>query len=259
MLQEYLKEVEYMILNSSEMPPETRRDYLNNIFNNIYDEARNGINVIDTIKISQLENMLSERMISVNPILESSKEKTGTKKQILEQIVYYTRKRFQDTYSCDIKLDSLRDRSKDMKNILTDVLNTLNIIHVIVDLGKKVNMNSYYVSIIIVEDELYLIDLTYQQFFILGYNFLNRYYEHPAGIKRCEIGGLMDNNISTSTYLIENGYLLCKSENFKTYMDSFMKYMKIDIMDTDIEYLEFVLSELREIKDKTSNRILSKI
>lgn len=259
MIKEYLKEAEYMILNSSDISPENKRKYLNDIFTSIYDEARKGINITDIIKISQLENILSDRMIEANPIIESSKEILGTKKQILEQIVFYARKRFQDTYSCNIKIDSLRDRSKDMSIILKDVLNTLNITHIIIDLGKKINMNSYYVAIIIVEDDLYLVDLTYQQFFILGYNFLNRYYEHPTGIKRCEIGGLMNENIPTVIQLIENGYLLCKSDSFLIYMNMFMEYMELTKKDNCSEYLEFILSDLREIKDKTSNRILSKI
>lgn len=260
MLEQYIIEANSMILKSFTMSPEEKREYLKDIFSNIYHEAERNISINETIKIYQLENILSERMIPIYPIVEASTKLIGTKEQIIEQVVYYARKRFQDIYNCNIKKDSLRDRSKDMINILEDIFRTLNIVYVVIDLGKKIDISSYYISIILVNDELYLIDLTYQQFFILGYNFIDRYYEYPTGVKICEIGGRMiPERKETAISLIEKGYLKCNSISFKEYLDAFMEYSKKEKKNNYTEYLEFILFDLRKIKDKISNKILSKI
>lgn len=258
MLEQYIKEATFMITESSKMSPLDKREYLQNKFSDIYKEAKNSISINDIIKIYQLENKLSDRFIPVEPILESSRKETGSSEQILEQIVYYSRKRFQETYNCNIKNDSLRDRSKDMVDILKDVLDTLNIIYTVIDLGKKIEIYSHYVVIVLINNELYLIDLTYQQFFILGYNFIDRYYDHPNGVKTCEIGGRMiPKYFDTAKFLIEKGYLKCKSMSFKEYMDAFMSFSENDLKENYNDYLEFLLSDLKEIKDKSSNKILS--
>jgi hypothetical protein len=260
MLERYINDALSLISKSSKMSPSVRRKYLSSVFSKIYNENKKGdVDINTIIKIFQLENMLTERIISASPILEASNKLLGTDEQILEQVVFYTRKKFQDTYQSNVINDSLRDRSKDMCNILNDTCKTLNVICVIIDIGKKVGMNvSHYIGIILIKNKLYLIDCTYQQFFLLGYNFIDRYYKHPAGIKVCEVGGRMvPKRINTASTLMKNGYLECESDSFKEYLDAFIESAgNTEKKDSSKEYLELILFE---INDKNINKILANI
>ena len=117
----------------------------------------------------------------------------------------------------------------------------------------------HYVVIAYINQDYYLIDITYQQFFLLGYNFKNRYYEHPSYTRVCEIGGLMlDDRKDTAIKVIETGYI--KEEiDFVNYFDAFMEFSNQDKLSNGYEYLKVLLKSLKGSSDKSEITLYSKM
>lgn len=231
------------------------------LFNEVYDELKNSAVEIPTLlHLSQLENKLNTRMIEVIPKVEPSLER-NKKEHLLEQIVYYTRKKAQDNYNCNIQQDSLRTRSLEFSNLLSEIAKGLQVPTTILDIGEHFHFPyHHYIVIAYVENDFYLLDCTYQQFFMLGYNFQNRYYEHPSYTRTCEIGGRMiDNRKESAEKLIREGYLLVNSVDFKNYCDACAEFGNVDKMEDSISYLKDLLKVIERSSDKNDRILVSKM
>jgi len=260
-MKELLDNIQILIDENLDKPVTVQRQILEPLFDLVYQKSHdnNNLDIRDMLKLSQLENQLNKRIIDVNPKIEPSSSINSNDKTI-EQVVYYSRKKAEDIYHCSIKNDSLKSRSLDFCNIVLEISKNLGISACMFNLGEYFALPiKHYIVITFIEDNYYLIDITYQQFFLLGYNFENRYYEHPSYIKVCDIGGRMINDRKdTAIKVIRDGFIKLKSD-FKNYFDAFMEFGNHDKLDLGHDYLKQLLNSLKGSSDKSERLLYSKM
>ncbi len=254
---EKLVALEASITKTNSWDSVSQREYLEPLFHEIYKQIKeeNITDIPTLLKLSQLENLLTTRILPVVPKVEPSLEK-----KMAEQIVYYARKKAMDFYHCNVQTDSLRSRSKDFSEIVLEISKNLGVASTIIDLGAIFHFPyPHYVVLAYLED-FYLFDITYQQFFLLGYNFPNRYYEHPSYIRKPEIGFYMqDSRKEAAISMIENGYLPAHSPFFLAYLDGCSLFGEQEKKSTAKEYLEILLKPILGSSDKSDRILLSKM
>ena len=239
-MKELLDKIQSLIEKTIDDDVIVQRDLLEPLFNQVYELCRNGeVDILDMLRISQLENRLTKRIVDVIPKVESSTS-TDDSDKIIEQIVYYSRKKAEELYQCSIKNDSLKARSLDFCNIVLETSKNLGVASAVFNLSTILEIPiKHHIVISYVNNRYYLIDITYQQFFLLGYNFKERYYEHPSYTKVCDIGGrMLDNGRECAEKLIEEGYLK-ELNDIKKYFDAFMDFSTNSKLQTGKEYLYF--------------------
>jgi hypothetical protein len=98
----------------------------------------------------------------------------------------------------------------------------------------------------------YLIDLTYQQFFLIGNNLKERYVRHSYGVIEGPYVGyrMIDGGfLNVAKGVIEDGFISVESDMFKPYMDGFIKAFYIN--DERDRYLRYSTGNyVDEIKRK---------
>ncbi len=256
-----LRDIEERIDSCSNLPVLEQIAILEPLFNEVYDEIKKtGAEIPIMLRLSQLENKLNVRMIEVIPKVEPSLER-DKKEHLLKQIVYYARKKAQDNDNCNISQDSLRTRSLEFSNLLSEIAKGLQVPTTILDIGEHFHFPyHHYIVIAYVENDFYLLDCTYQQFFMLGYNFQNRYYEHPSYTRTCEIGGRMVGNRKESAEkMIKEGYLLVNSSDFKNYCDACAEFGNCEKRGDGISYLKDLLKVIERSSDKNDRILVSKM
>ena len=237
------------------------RSILEPLFQKLYEYIENHeVEMKELLRVSQLENKLNVRMIEVVPKVEPSLNK-NKEHYLLEQIVYYTRKKAQDIYNCNIIEDSLRTRSLEFSNLIVEIAKGLQVPAIVVDIGSHFHFPySHYVVIAYDSKEFYLIDCTYQQFFLLGYNFKNRYYPHPSYIRTCEMGGrIMEEHLDTAIRMIKEGFLPVHSLDFQYYCDVCAEYGNVEKCVDGISYLKELLKPIERSSDKVDRILVSKM
>ena len=255
-MQELLDQIQKLIEKTIDDEVDVQKQVLEPLFNEVYGRCRNGdVEILDMLKISQLENRLTKRIINVVPRIEPSMSNDKADK-IMEQIIYYSRKKAEELYHCSVQNDSLKSRSFDFCNILLEISKNLGVAATIFNLFDVLEIPlKHYIVILYITDKYYLADISYQQFFLLGYNFMERYYEHPTYTRTCDIGGrMLVNARECAGKLIEYGYLK-DLEDIKRYFDAFMDFSSKPRLSTGNEYLCLFLKNLKGSKEK-SERIL---
>lgn len=230
------------------------------LFFEVYEACRNSeISFPLLLKLSQLENQLTDRMIDAFPKLEPSLE-ASDKERVLKQIVYYARKQAKQVYGCDVSCDSLRTRSLDISNLVLETSKSIQVPACLIDIGTLFHFPySHYAVLAYVEDSFYLLDVTYQEFFMLGYNFSNRYYEHPSYIRTCELGGrMLENRERSAKKMIQDGYLPVFSEDFQNYCDACCEFGEIECKPVKEHLLDF-LKPIERSSDKIDRILVSKL
>ena len=255
-MKELLDKIQNLIEKTMDDDVIVQRELLEPLFNQVYGLCHQSkVDILDMLRISQLENQLTKRIIDVVPKVESSTSLDDSDK-IIEQIVYYSRKKAEELYQCSIKSDSLKSRSLDFCNIVLETSKNLGIASTIFNLSNILEIPiKHHIIISYIHNRYYLVDITYQQFFLLGYNFKERYYEHPSYTKVCDIGGrMLDNGRECAKKMIEGGYLKDLND-IKKYFDAFMDFSANPKLQTGNEYLYLFLKTLKGSNDK-SERIL---
>lgn len=256
-----LKNIEEKIEECSYLSAEKQLEILEPFFQEVYEEIRKKeVEIPLLLRLSQLENKLSIRILDVEPKVEPSLDR-NSKEYLLEQIVYYTRKKVQDNSNCNVKTDSLRTRSLEFSNLLSEIAKGLQVPTTILDIGAHFHFPyPHYIVIAYVEKEFYLLDCTYQQFFLLGYNFKNRYYNHPSYTRTCEIGRrMLGSREESAKRLIQNGYLLVSSADFKNYCDACAEFGNVEKKEDSISYLKDLLKIIERSSDKNDRILVSKM
>lgn len=261
-MKELLDNIQLLIEENMYEDVEVQMKVLEPLFDKSYIACRanqDSIDLRELLKLSQLENQLTKRILKVKPKIESSSNLNESDKTV-EQIIYYSRKKAESLYNCSVENDSLRSRSLDFCNIVLETSKNLGVAACIFNLGFYFNLPiKHYVVIAYVNKDFYLIDITYQQFFLLGYNFKNRYYEHPSYTRVCEVGGrMLDGRKDTAIKVIENGYVK-EEEDFINYFDAFMEFGDQDKLSNGCEYLKVLLSSLKGSSDKSERILYSKM
>lgn len=256
-----LRNIEEMIEKSQALPVVEMKQKLEPLFNELYEKIKKeGCEIPVLLRLSQLENKLNIRLLEVTPKVEPSQEH-NSKEHLLEQIVYYTRNKAQINWNCNVKEDSLRTRSLDFCNLLSEIAKGLQVPTTILDVGAHFHFPySHYVVIATIENQFYLLDCTYQQFFLLGYNFQNRYYEHPSYTRSCEIGGRMVGQREESAIrLIKDGYLPVQSFDFQNYCDACAEFGNVEKKEDSVSYLKDLLKVIERSSDKNDRILVSKM
>lgn len=256
-----LKNIEEKIEEYSSLSAEEQKIILEPLFQKVYEEISNTeVEIPILLRLSQLENKLSVRMLDVTPKVEASLDRTK-KEYLLEQIVYYTRKKAQESFNCNIANDSLRTRSLEFSNLLSEIAKGLQVPTTILDIGTHFHFPySHYIVITYIEKEFYLLDSTFQQFFLLGYNFKNRYYQHPSYTRTCEIGGrMLGKRVDSAKKLIRDGYLKVLSEDFKNYCDACAEFGNVEKKDSSLSYFQDMMKVIERSSDKNDRILVSKM
>jgi hypothetical protein len=259
-MKEQLESIQNAIKDLEGASLSEKRKVLEPLFYPVYEECKQKeIDIIYLLKLSQLENQLSDRILPVIPKIEPTLEENQTDK-ILEKIVSYARKKAISIYQCNLEKDSLRTRSLDLSNLVLEMSKSLQVPTYLFDIGAYFHFPyPHYVVLSYVEDGYYFIDITYQEFFMLGYNFSNRYYEHPSYIRTCEIGGRMIKEREKSAEkMIYQGYLPILSKDFQNYCDACSEFGNIEKRDVK-EHLKEFLKPIERSSDKNDRILVSKM
>lgn len=259
-MKELLEQIQNKIFETNDLSVDEQIGVLEPLFAKVYDICHSDeIDIRDMLKLSQLENQLTRRIIDTVPLIEPSNN-INENDRIIEQVIYYSRKKMESTYGCSIVKDSLKARSLDFCNIVIETAKNLGVPAVKFNLIEHFKIPfKHYIVIAYLDNNYYLIDLTYQQYFILGNNFKNRYYEHPSYTKVCDIGRrILDIDKECAHDIIKYGYV--KDEKLiKHYFDAFMDLSDNELMDNGYDYLKVILDSLKGSNDKSEKTLYNKM
>ena len=259
-MKELLEQIQNKIIETNDLSVNEQIVVLEPLFDKVYQMCRSEeIDMMDMLKISQLENQLTRRIIDTKPLIEPSNNIDESDK-IIEQIIYYSRKKMESTYGCSVVNDTLKARSLDFCNIIVETAKNLGVAAVKFNLMEHYAIPfKHYIVLACLENKYYLIDLTYQQYFVLGNNFKNRYYEHPTYTRVCDIGRrIMDKSVECATKIIKYGYIY-ESNFIKYYFDSFMELASTNKLENGTAYLNVLISSLKGSTDKSEKALYSKM
>ncbi len=258
---ERLEQLEREIERTCQEDVTVQRECLEPLFQKIYEEIANH-SVEDfslLLKLSQLENRLTKRILPVVPKVSIPLDREE-KEVTLKTIVYYTRKKAMDLYHCNIEEDSLRSRSKDLSMLLLEIAKGLEVPSCMIDIGSIFHFPYEHYVVLSYVDGFYLFDITYQEFFLLGYNFPTRFYPFSPSPRTCEIGGrMLQGREESASHMIEEGYLKVDSLDFQNYCDGCSEFGEIAKEQSCIGYLQKLLEPLKGSSDKIDRILLSKM
>ena len=185
-INEYLKSVK---------KDKNTRVYLNVVeeyFNNIYRYVEENIEIIDSntlARIHSLENSLNNFIVPFTTDLSAPNEVESSDEYLLKAIVYFTRKQLMNNESVDFTTNSLRKYDEQANKYVKDMCDRLGLVCYGFNIGSVFNIpKKHYVSLVKVDDIYYLVDCTYQQYFLVGHNFRKRYLKSASHIVTCEVG-----------------------------------------------------------------------
>ncbi len=260
-MQENLKRLEEAIIKSESYEVYKKRAYLEPYFDTVYEAFHDNSfeDIPSLLKLSQLENKLTDRILkaSQNRMPPSNKEK---KEYVLEKILFYMRNQAEELYHCNLEIDSLRTRSKDFCLLFLEIAKGLEVPATMIDMGSLFHFPYSHYIVLCYLEEFYIADPTYQEFFLLGYNFKNRYYPHPTYLRTCEIGGrMLEGKESTAYQMIHDGYLKVNSKDFLNYCDVASSFGGIEPLRDSQKYLEKFMHEIERSSEKSDRILLSKM
>ena len=250
-MKELMDQLQTLIEKNIDKPVSKQMSLLEPLFDQIYQNKN--LELKDMLRLSQLENQLTKRIIEVCPKVEPS---TSEKEKIIEQLIYYSRKRMEELYHCSIVNDSLKARSFEFCNIVLEIAKNLEVTACMFNLSDFLSLPyKHYMVIAYFNYYYYVIDLTYQQFFLLGNNFKNRYYEHPSYTRTCDIGRrIIERDFNTAKKMIVDGYLK-DLEQIKSYFDEFSD----EKLSNGRAYLKLLISPLKGSNDKREKVLYAKL
>ena len=211
-----------MYIRLKEILPEF---YYNGLMHSYYE------NIIKIVL--ECENFFNDQYLLNEKIeyMNIKKSNVLSKEETLNYLVDTTRKylnsfcRYKNIN--DMSFESMCGYSSQKVKDLCDELNIesflINITPGYLDESNLFNgSNFHYINIIKLENEYYLIDCTYKQFFKVGKTFLDRLGIINMSTPR--VGAYMmmnDERMNLSKELLKRGYIKLNNENFKNYMDGF--------------------------------------
>ncbi len=259
-MKEKLARLEKAIQDSEGWETSKRRSYLEPYFQEVYEKFRisKEEDMASLLKLSQLENQLTERILDVSQTRRPPNK--NQKEYVLEQILFYTRNKAEEVYHCNLEKDSLRTRSKDFCLLFLEIAKGLEVPATMIEMGSLFGFPYPHYVILCYVDGFYLCDLTYQEFFLLGYNFKDRYYPHPTYLRTCEIGGrMLEKGRMSAVKMISLGYIKVDSEDFQIYCDVASSFGGVEPLESTQQYLEKFLKTIERSSEKSDRILLSKM
>lgn len=252
MIEEYIDKASIAILEGAKNIKKGKIDkkmyyhVVEEYFNNIYKYVEENIDDIDAntlARIHSLENSLNDFIIDFTPKLKAPNEVANSDEYLLETIVYFTRKQLRVKESVELDIDSLRKQDRLANDYVKDMCDRLGLPCISFNVSFMFDLpRNHNISIVKVNDENYLIDCTYQQYFLVGQNFKNRYLKSSTRIVTSEVGQRMINkNEEGARELLEKGFINCKDITFEDYFDTMFEQAGKEPLDTGV-YLEIILN-----------------
>ena len=247
MINEYIEKAQIAINEylKSVKKGSNERVFLNVVekyFNDIYDYIDVHINTVsdsDLARVHGLENSLHSFIVSFDTELSAPYEALDQNDYLLKTIVYFARKQLYKKDSVDFSSDSLRKNDLQATKYVADMCDRLGVLCYTINIKKIFGIpKDHNISVIKIDDNYYFVDLTYQQYFLLGQNFKNRLIRSANNIVKCEVGSrMLYLNHGGTIELLEKGYISFDDEIFDDYFNTmFEQYDKEPL--THEEYME---------------------
>ena len=250
MIEEYIEKTQIAIneyLKSLKRGTNTRV-YLNVVekyFNDIYHYVKENLDDLSTndlARIHGLENSLHQFIVPFETDLEAPNEVSSSDEYLLKTIVYFTRKQLYKNESVDFSSDSLRKYDLQATEYVKDMCSRLGLVCISVNIKKLFGIpKDHNINIVKIDDLYYLVDCTYQQYFMVGQNFKERYLKSASHIVTCEVGSrMLYRNHGGAVELLEKGYIRSDDDVFDDYFATmFSQYDKPALSRED--YLNIII------------------
>ena len=238
-INEYLK---------SQIKGVNNKAYLNvveDFFNKIYRYVEENVDDIDSntlARIHGLENSLHNFIIPFEVDMSAPNEANDGEEYLLKTIVYFTRKQLYTKDSVDFTSDSLRKYDEEANKYVKDMCDRLGLLCISFNISDLFGIpKKHNVSLVKVDDDFYLVDCTYQQYFLQGQNFRKRYLKSASHIVTCEVGSrILYRNHGGAMELLEKGYISADEEMFGDYFSTMFTQFAKPVL-TKNECLDIIL------------------
>ena len=238
-INEYLK---------SQVKGVNNKAYLNvveDFFNKIYRYVEENVDDIDSntlARIHGLENSLHNFIIPFEVDLSAPNEASDGEEYLLKTIVYFTRKQLYTKDSVDFTSDSLRKYDEEANKYVKDMCDRLGLLCISFNISDLFGIpKKHNVSLVKVDDDYYLVDCTYQQYFLQGQNFRKRYLKSASHIVTCEVGSrILYRNHGGAMELLEKGFIRADEEMFGDYFSTMFTQFAKPVL-TKNECLDIIL------------------
>lgn len=189
-----------------------------------YDEDRkNPFNEKLYDRISATEKRAGEFIINFDNERHSN-EYRNKEEEMLKKIVSLSRRFLQGSMGINSNSDSLAQWCIYFTNIVKRICDEFGIENYPIDFVNGIS-NHTALLLKLKSGNYYVIDLTYQQFFLMGNNLEERHVTRKDGLVEGPYVGfhMMKNGFSTiARHIIEKGYISADEPGFKQYMDGFI-------------------------------------
>lgn len=216
----------------------------------LYDRDRNNNYSQDLYdRIKRTEKSTPGFILDFSVYMDIEDYKSG-EEEILKKIVVLSRKFLEQTRDKDCKKDSLALMCKIMTNIISRTCDMMGIENYPFDFVNDI-MEHRAIILKLKTGNYYLMDLTYQQFFLNGNNLPERHVTRFWRVQGPYVGYHMVSKgfLLTARNIIEKGFVSIDKSEFKQYMDGFVNALYED--ESKDKFLNYSNSEyFDEIKNK---------
>ena len=178
---------------------------------------------------------------------------------ILDIIVRNARSELEQKLKIDIKKHGLTNKCDYARSIVAKYLDKAKINYDYIEttqiLSNDVTGHSFLIAYL--ENDSFIIDITYQQFFNKEQCKKENYQKYQDLIIKAPLPGYYyithPNDINIAKEILENGYIKLNEKNLKTYLDSFYLTRRGRIINTDIKASTYI-NAIESIKRKNQHK-----
>ncbi len=256
MIEEYISKANLAIdegfkkLEKGQIDKKAYYHVLEEYFNKIYAYVKENETDIDAntlAKIHSLENCLNDFIIPLKINLEAPSGDENSDTYLLQTIVYFTRKQLHVKNKVNINVDSLKKYDEQANKYVKDMCDRLGLLCYSFNVGQVFDIpKNHNISLVKVNNKFYLIDCTYQQFFLLGQNFKERYLKSASHIVKCEIGArIFFRNKKGAITLLEQGFISALDKMFEDYFITMFDQVGKEPLASD-DYLNLIINRKKK-------------
>ena len=225
-------------------------DAIEEYFDSIYkyiEDNREEVDASTLARIRSLENSMDDFIVPFFTKEKAPNEVKNNEEYLLETIVYFTRKQLRVKESVEFDTDSLRKQDKLASELVKDMCERLGLPCISINISKLFDIEkNHNISIVKVDEYYYLIDCTYQQYFLTGQNYRTRYLPSDKGILTRELGSrILDRNSVGAVELLEKGFISTEDPIFKDYFDVILEQADKEPLSHE-EYLNLILKKMKK-------------
>ena len=226
---------------------EAVEEYFDSIYKYIEDN-REELDASTLARIRSLESSMDEFIVPFYTKEKAPNEVENSDEYLLETIVYFTRKQLRVKESVEFETDSLRKQDKLASELVKDMCERLGLPNTSINISRLFDIpKNHNINFVKVDKRFYLIDCTYQQYFLIGQNYQTRFLPSSEGILTRELGSrILDRNSSGAVKLLEKGFISTEDPMFKDYFDVILEQAGKEPME-EMEYLDLVKKKIKKV------------